>query len=551
VSATILLERPVIRARLDPDLTSQPALEGLLAGRFTIHGETHYIGTPVNWLHNPSDDIEWHIVLHKFFHAPGLVQRWRDTGEEHWIDLWKAHTNSWIKAVEPGHIAADVTGRRVRNWVYALSLYGDEDLQFIRTVELSLREQLAWLIDNLHPSRNHRTLELFAVLIGAVWLHEARWTDFALDALADNAEADFLPDGAHVELSSHYHCLALRNLMDAIELAEDNRIAVPASLRTVVGRAGCFASALHKPDGSIPMLSDADTGDYRAMLPVVQGPELIEHFPDAGYVFLRDQAAVAGDTQGSYLSFDCGSIGAGNHGHLDCLSIEFASQGRSLIVDPGRFSYNEAGDPNWRAAFRRTRAHSLVQVNGLDQTRYTQGPKRMKVRGTAPTPIVRMARDTGAYRIVCAEAQSAEYSAKLTRTIIAHDEGWWLVHDRMTATEQHHYELLFQLDPAAQDRAHRVEMADSLVGVLSPNLLMIPLASGATLWQFEQGWIAPRYGERLAAPRFVSSMDASEGWFATLLLPFADEPPHVSFSASASQFSVNGQLIDFEGSMSC
>ncbi len=63
---------------------------------------------------------------------------------------------------------------------------------------------------------------------------------------------------------------------------------------------------------------------------------------------------MAGDPDGQYLVFDCGALGEGNHGHLDCLSFELAAFGRSLIVDPGRYTYFEGGPMNERAAFRGT-----------------------------------------------------------------------------------------------------------------------------------------------------------------------------------------------------
>ncbi len=551
MSAALFLERVRIRTRIDPDICTQANLDALLGGQFTANGETHFIGDPVDWLHNPSDDLEWHIVLHKFFHAPGLVQMWNDTQDDRYLDLCKAHVLGWIGQVEPGFIAADVTGRRIRNWVYMLSLLGDAEPGFRATAEFSLREQVEWLVDHLHPSRNHRTLELFAVFIAGVWLGENCWIDFALEALTENAQADFLTDGVHVELSSHYHCLALRNFTEAIELADDNDIRIPPIIRTAVDRACRFAHVLHKPDGLIPMLSDADTGDYRSMLGARPEIASLELFPDAGYVFLRDKAACEGDAKGSYLVLDCGDIGAGNHGHLDCLSIEFASQGRSLIVDPGRFTYNEASDPNWRAAFRQTRAHSLVQIDGLDQTAYAQGPKRMKIRGPAPSARLVSAQDCGSMRMVIAEAQSEQYPVLAARTIVAHDAGWWLVHDRMTARSSHHYALLFQLDPQAQGRAHFIELGQGLRAILSPNLLIMPAASHAVKMTFEQGWIAPRYGERHMAPRLVCEMEAADSWFATLLIPFDGEVPTVSFSATNEIVTVNQDRINLVKGLPC
>jgi hypothetical protein len=83
----LLLDRPRVRVRFDEDICAAKSLDQLRVGCFTVHGETHAIGDPVDWLHNPSDDIEWHIVLHKFFHAPGLVQAWIESGDAAYFDL--------------------------------------------------------------------------------------------------------------------------------------------------------------------------------------------------------------------------------------------------------------------------------------------------------------------------------------------------------------------------------------------------------------------------------------------------------------------------------
>ncbi len=530
-----------IRVRFEEGFLDTGLIETLHQGNFTAHGETHAIGTPVNWCHNPSDDIEWQIVLHKFFHAPALVWHWLESGDDRHICLLDAHIRSWIDQVQPGFIAADVTGRRIRNWVYALSLMGDAWPELAQIMAKSVREQVLWLIGNLHPARNHRTLELFAIFIAGVWLRHEEWTRFAQAELLINARTDFLPDGAHVELSPHYHCIALRNFIEAMQIADDNGLPFPAELRDIVARASHFAHVLHKPDGAIPALSDADVGDYRAMLGAGCTPKLIENFPDAGYVILRDRKAQSGDVEGQYMVLDCGDIGAGNHGHLDCLAFEFAALGRSMIVDPGRYTYHEGGDFNWRAAFRQTRAHNLVQVDGMEQTLYRQGPKRMKVAGPSPTARLVSQRDQGDLRHVHLRCESAQYAVGHDRHVIAHDDGWWVIFDRLTSADHHLYEALFQLEPAALDHAHFTECASGERNLMAPNLLLMPRVGSGLNLTLEQGWVSPQYGEKLRAPRLVCAQNESAGWFATLLLPYVGELPDMQFSADDFGFNVNGK----------
>jgi Heparinase II/III-like protein/Heparinase II/III N-terminus len=543
--------RTQIRVRFEDGFLDSALIEGLHKGQFTVHGETHSIGSPVNWCDNPSDDIEWQIVLHKFFHAPALVQHWLDSGEDRHIALLEAHIRGWTKQIQPGFIAADVTGRRIRNWVYALALLDGAWPELADRMVASIREQVNWLRDNLHPARNHRTLELFAIYIAGVWLDEAEWNEFALAELLHNARLDFLPDGAHVELSSHYHCIALRNFIEAMRLADDNDLAFPLELRGIITGASHFAHMLHKPDGNIPALSDADVGDYREMLGPSAWPELIEDFHDSGYVIMRNRAAQDGDRNGHYLVLDCGDIGAGNHGHLDCLSFEFAALGRSMIVDPGRYSYHEGGDFNWRAAFRQTRAHNLVQVDGLEQTHYRQGPKRMKIDGPAPSAGLIAQYHHSNWRHIHARSESAQYAVRHDRHIVAHDDGWWVVFDRMTSDQLHLYEALFQLEPAALDHAHFIECPTGQRNLLAPNLLIMPRAESGLNLSFEQAWVSPRYGEKHCAPRLVCAQSASNGWFATLLLPFDGGLPDMLFSTNETGFTVNGQQFSLDRDGSC
>ena len=522
--------RPRIRVRLEEEFVCPALLEELHAGWFTVHGERLHLGDPVDWLTNPSPDVEWHIVLHKFHHAPALVQRWRDTGEARHAELLERHITGWIAAVPPGFIAADVTGRRVRNWVYALALLDGAFAPLAQMIEASLREQVRWLRGNLHDKRNHRTLELFAIFIAGVWLDEAEWTGFAMAELLANARADFLPDGVHVERSSHYHCIALRNLIDAVDLAEDNGLAVPAELSAIIARASRFAHALHKPDGMIPALSDADTGDYRAMLGPAPAFAPVESFADGGYTVMRGK--------GGYLILDHGAIGDGNHGHLDCLSFEWANAARSLIVDPGRYTYHEAGAVNWRAAFRSTRAHNVVQVDGAEQTLYRQGPKRMKIAGPAPQAGLIEQRGGERWQLVRAFCHSAQYDVRHERSVIAHKDGWWVIHDRLLAHEPHDYELLFQLDPLAQGNAAWRDLPAG-PAVVSPDLQLVPLAGEDMACAFEQGWVAPTYGVRQPAPRVVCRQRAANGWFATLLTTKAVP----AFSADMHGVQVAGETI--------
>jgi hypothetical protein len=108
---------------------------------------------------------------------------------------------------------------------------------------------------------------------------------------------------------------------------------------------------------------------HAARNPPVQRSRL---FADSGYCILRSDWTERPYADGRYLFFDCGELGFGSHGHYDLLNFEMAAFGRSLIVDPGRYTYHEheSDGINWRHAFKGTAAHNTVMIDGKDQMTY-------------------------------------------------------------------------------------------------------------------------------------------------------------------------------------
>ena len=70
----------------------------------------------------------------------------------------------------------------------------------------------------------------------------------------------------HRERSTHYHLIALRSFVGARENAAASASRCRPGFDERLARACEFALHLHRPDGTIPALSDSDTGDYRELL---------------------------------------------------------------------------------------------------------------------------------------------------------------------------------------------------------------------------------------------------------------------------------------------
>lgn len=533
-------QRPHLFVVEEPEETTPGKIAAIMDGVFAFNGETHALGLELNWLKNPSPDQEWHILLHKFYYGVGLARAYEATEDRAYLDRWVGLTASWLDQHVPADfIAADVTGRRLQNWVYAWSIYVRSPhmpARFHRDFLTSVHAQTTRLLQILHKGRNHRTLELHAIFLVAVAFPEfadaPHWLAFALTQLEANAAADFQADGAHCEQSPHYHCIVLRNFLNVVRLARLNDVTLGEELLQTLRRALNFAAWMHRPDGAIPALSDADGGAYGTMLR--DGAVLLNCldglrrnqakrsalFAESGYVVLRSAADAPGERPEDrrFLVLDAGPLGQGNHGHLDALSIEVYAHGKPIIVDPGRYTYSELGEINWRAKFRCTAAHSTVQVDNLDQARYEPAGRKWKITGPPARSTVLAFASQEHADYVHGQTISAEYAALHTRRVFFVEGHYWLIVDTLQDAAPHRYDLRFQLTPdtrglvalAGAGRSWRADTAHALISCRSTH---------ETSAAIEQGWVSRRYGEKQEAPRLRFSADAENCTFATLITP--------------------------------
>jgi uncharacterized heparinase superfamily protein len=548
---------------IDAEHTEKSSIDAVLNHLFCFNNERYQLSSNFDWKHNPSPDIEWLIMLHKCYYFVGLGMHYRNTGDARYLQKWMMLTRSWIEQTEPGFIASDVTGRRIQNWIFAFYYFVHSNSQpcisadFLQLFLRSLNQQVSYLIDHLSAARNHRTLELYAIFLAAVVFPEFRqarqWLQFSIHALTDNVKNDFLADGVHCELSTFYHHIVLNNLLKIKQLAVSNQIQLDAEFDQVVQRAITFSAWTHKPDGSIPSLSDGDTGCYDMLERGVKlyGGEHLRYistrgiegtapesrsrgFTHSGYYILRSpwQADNERWQDARYLIFDCGQLGAGNHGHLDLLNIEMAAYGRSLIVDPGRYTYDESGETNWRVLFRSTEYHNTVQVDGRNQARYeyNSGRKKFKITGPAAEPEIRCFVSNQNFDYVHGIARSHEYSAIHERKIFFAAGDYWLICDYLhDDTDQiHEYSLRFHLSAEAENRVSTCIDKQSWI-IETPQLHLIQTQRDNTRYSVEAGFVSPHYGVKNAAPILRFDRTASNTVFETLVFPYQTIAPRLTF----------------------
>jgi hypothetical protein len=519
-----VLPRPVFCV-IDGHHRSRAVADDAVAGRFTSGGVTLELGPTPDWVADGlSYDEEWRIEWSKFYFGLDLATAYASTGDAIYLRTWEALVASWIAQVPPHHDPTDVMGRRLQNWVYAWQSFAAEGRPGpgASTVEQllgSIAAQVDHLRSHLTPERNHRTLELYALLIVALALPpvdpRGELRDLAWTALHANLQEDVWPDGVHRECSTHYHHMTLRSYLGARENARRFHLTVPAGYDDRLRLACRAALHLHRPDRTVPALSDADQEDHTDLLVLADRllgmPELrwaatggadgtppVERsvsFPCAGYVVQRSGWGERGDAFADerWLVLDAGPLGDGGHGHYDALNLEAFAYGRPLIIDPGRYTYSEDG-PNWRRWFKGTAAHNTVTVDGLDQTPYRRGKPKHDLVARAR---VLWRHCTDDLDVVRARLHSPCYDAVHTRDVLFVAGEYWLVADHLTAPTAHDYTHCLHLTARARGRT-TVAPRDHDVVVRAPDVeLVYPPGTTARI---EPGWVAPVYGIKERAP---------------------------------------------------
>lgn len=530
--------------------------DAVCEGIFTNTGLTLELGASPNWLTTAlPEDEEWKIEWYKFYFGLDLAYAFSVTDDERYRSRWQHLVQSWIAQVPVGCDSSDVAARRIQNWIYARNIFSrtaifafDFESQFV----LSLAAQVEHLRNHLTAERNHRTLELYALFIAALALPELDHNDllgFAMNELHRNLLTDVRPDGVHREQSTHYHMTALRSYLGARENARRFALQFPVEYDERLEKACEFLLHVQRPDGLIPALSDADTGNYDDLLELgalifersdflyaatsgelgIKPAETCPSFADGGYYIQRsgwgDRETDFRDER--YLVFDCGPLGDGGHGHYDLLNIEVAANGRPLIVDPGRFTYAEHAS-QWRRQFKGTAAHNTVCVDDLDQVPYRCGkPKgglahgRLLERITAP-----------GFDMLCGEVRSPVYDAIHTRRIFFIAGEYWLIVDSLRGLVPHKFDLRFHLTPVAWNHCTRIDN-----GIRSPDLVLLFAPQRAPV--LSKGWVSNYYGVKEVAPVVSVVADRCENAdFYTLIAPLKLTSPLPQFHVQSGHVRV-------------
>lgn len=537
----------------DPRQQQNPTVSDRLREEADAALESRFIGQssyglqpvpePIDWSYNPGQDPEWTWQFNRHSAWRALAQTYLATGDETYAARWVELMRDWVANNPPGtpwSWRTIETGIRQSVWPAVYFSFVDSP-SFKPEDHLLFLSALANHAEYLLPESRFRGGSNWGMIESEGLFHTGlffpeferakTWRDTAWSRIAGEMEAQVLPDGAQVELTTSYHFGVLGMFVKCAQLAELGGYTVPESYEQRLEKMYEYGMKVIKPDGTTPMLGDSWPGNIRGTL--VAGarrydradmryvgtagkegerPESLDSaLPDAGYYVMRTGWV---DPRDLYVLTDVAHIWGGGHQQPDALQINLYGYGQTLLPDSGSYLYY---GPD-RAFMGRTSSHSTVTVD--EQNQNTNGA-RLNAFLTAP-----------GLGLVDGEHDGYEGVTHRRQVLFRRPErgpAYLLVVDRLTGAGRHTLDQNWHFLPApfvldAENRTARTIAGDG------PNLLIRSLAPETVKVDPIESYVSYRYTIREPRPairvRQVTELPAT---FVTLLLPYPTaEPPELA-----------------------
>jgi hypothetical protein len=562
----------------------------ILAGSFDLLGyhDLHFRGADgaIDWhvdpVHNRRAPLRfWNDIPYLDPSVGDHKIIWELNRHQHWLVLGRAlwltgdtryalaisqQLDGWMAANPPlmGINWASMLelGLRSISWLWALHFLAVPDVddaahgssRTLQNLLVGLDRQARHIeahLSHYFSPNTHLTGEALALYAIGTALPElagsTRWAATGRRILLDEIDRQVLPDGGHVERSTHYQRYTLDFYLTGLLIARGAGDAEAAGrFEAVASRLAEFTRAIADNNGRLPLIGDDDGGtlwrftdrscsDVRDSLAVaaaalerpdlapwgtteealwLAGPKIIadrdrdkhrslplqDHrqrsavascaLKDTGYIVMRNE-------RGDHLVFDAGAHGYmnGGHAHADALSVTLTLEQGPLLIDPGTATYTMNGA--LRDRMRGSASHNTLTIDGRGQSE-PAGPFHWRTRADATLGpfLAEPAFDL-------AEGWHDAYAPirHRRRVIRMRNEGWLIV-DELLGTGTHDVTAHWHFDPrwmAASDAPGRLRLTHET----GYTVRLVHEGETAVLTHGDDGdegsWCAPAYGALVPA----------------------------------------------------
>lgn len=479
---------------------------------------------------------------------------------------------NWVSSLEVSF--------RVMSWLWALQFFKDSPNLTPEILQKALKflhvhgRHLEKYLSTYYSPNTHLTGEALGLYYLGTQLPFFKRADFwrrlGEEILFAELDRQILSDGVYFEQTTWYqkytadfylHFLILKN-----QNGEKSKPELEEKLNIKTQQILDFLMYVTRPDGTTPIIGDDDGGrmlpnssakcaDFRGCLSTgavifgrgdykyvaqnlteetlwLLGSEGVKHFENlrefhpeknsnaffnGGYFVMRD----GWEQTDNYLLVDCGNMGAmsGGHSHADTLSIDLAAGGRTVLVDPGTYTYHETKE--MRDYFRSTSAHNTLCVN---QVSSSESGGKFSWQTMAQAKLNSwISQDRFDFFEGSHDGyKRLENPATHTRSILFLKNDYWIMRDYVETTNENEFGLNFHFNIETQPEILGEENGGFCVNETPANDVGIKLCTFGDKggWQRKESWVSTCYGKKINAPflRFVSKGIGSQEFF-TFLMP--------------------------------
>ena len=434
---------------------------------FTVHNYNGLVGGS-DWKGAKSSDIEFAYQAPRFMHTRNTLTEYKYTGNEKYAytllsQVMDIITDTGNQTPYPRSLDA---GLRMHQWVPLMNTLKNSPYmtsEFVTAFMKYMYQQFKYFPSRKDATGNWREYEQLAVLYATSAYPELANSASAkatcIESWQNAFNKSFMSDGTYIEDTGGYHRSSFAMYRDFKKACIDSNTELPEEFDETLRKAAYYMVLTNSGEGYALQYGDESGGgpstssryaevadwynDYEFRFVDSFGKVGIEpswtsyQFPEGRYTMMRSKWG----KDAIYLHTNV--RGGGGHGHADDNSIILFGNGKRLLVDAGKFTYNTY-DPA-RIYGLSTKGHNTVVINDQSQRMGWTG-NEMTVRGNINSWVTNSEFD------FLSQSTISYADHDHTRSILFIKDGLFVVSDIMKpkdADSENNYKQYWHMSPEA------------------------------------------------------------------------------------------------------